>query len=421
MSSLILLIFVILITPCLVACAVSADISLTASSKLKLLRLQREGNASAIKVLKLQDNIGSVSASIHLFETIIQTLSTTFATTLISNMFPEVGSHIHVAIVTLIFTFMVVTYGDILPVIYVYSNPEPVALFYSRYLWIWYRWTGVFTSCIEKLAMFSLKFMRIKINDKKNYVDLDELRTAIDLHGGEKVSYEKTILQSILELRNIDVSDIMIHRNKMISVNIEDTVLNIIQTITNSSHTRIPVWKNHKENIIGVLHTKDLAQRLVENHDIDHSIIKNIMIEPSFIPDTTSLLLQMQRFREKRSHIAFVVDEYGSLQGMVTLEDILEEMVGEILDEHDENISTMRITKNGDYIVSGDTTIRDFNRYYNLHLPEMDNVSTIAGLVLETSKNIPDVGDIFEIEKFKIKILKMSKHKILLVQINIRK
>lgn len=414
----VLLIIIIFFTPIFIACAVAADISLTASSKLKLYKYQKAGNVNADTVLKLQENIGSVSASIHLFETTIHTLSTTFTTAIIAHMLPEYGSHIHAMIVTFILTFTVVTYGEITPVIYVYSKPETISLFCAPYLWKWYRFTYFITYTIEKIAVLSLRLFNININKSNKIVDSDELKVAIDLHGGDKQSYEKTILKSILDIKNIDVSDIMIHRNKIISVDITDDILNIIDIITKSNHTRIPIWEDNTDNIIGVIHTKDLIRTITASNNLTNQEIRKIMNKPCFIPETTTLFAQMQRFREEHSHIAFVVDEYGSLEGMVTLEDILEEIVGEILDEHDEELSQIVITKKGEYIIPGDTTIRDINKTYHLSLPEMHHISTIAGLIFEVSKKIPLAGEEFNInDKFTIKVLKMNKNKILLAQL----
>lgn len=419
MSLFLLLFLIVICTPILVACAVSAEVSLAASSKLKLYKLQKEGNKNADTVLQLQERIGSVSASIHLFETAIHTFSTTCTTTIIAGMLPAYGSHVHATIVTIILTFVVVTYGEIMPVVYVYSRPEAVALFCAKYLWKWYRITSWITLCIETLARWSLKVLRVHITQNVKTVDLDELKMAIDLHGGEKQSYEKTILQSILDIKNINVSDIMIHRNKIISVNIDDQIHIIIDTIIHSAHTRIPVWKGNTDNIIGVIHIKDLIRLMLIDKEISHEKFIKIMNKPWFIPETTTLFSQMQRFREQHLHIAFVVDEYGSFEGMITLEDILEEMVGEILDEHDEERSNVIITPNGEYIIHGDTSLRDIKKLYNLCLPDL-GVSTIAGLVFEVSKKIPEVGEVCIVDKFILKVLKMSKNKILLVQVTLK-
>ena len=198
----IIFVILLLLTCLLVAIVVSADIAITASSKLKLYRISKEGDHRAKILLDLQNNIGSVSASLHFLDTMISTLSATLATGLIAVILPDINASVHALIITVLFAFFITTYGQIAPVIYVYSNPERIALLYAKVLWKWYRLTRFITSLIERIARYTMKIVGMKIHEKTHVIDSDELKMAIDLHDGDS-SYTKTILRSIVDVTNI--------------------------------------------------------------------------------------------------------------------------------------------------------------------------------------------------------------------------
>ena len=413
-----LFILVLILTPALIAGAVSADIALTASSKLKLHKMKRDGELRAAKVLKLQENIGSVSASINFFSITINILSSTIATILVSELLPNMSSNIHALIVTVILTFCIVTYGEIAPVIYVYSNPEKVALFYANFLWRWYEITHHITNLIERLARKSLRLLKINISKKSNIVDSEELKMAIDLHAGDKQSYEKKMLKSILDINSANVESVMVYKDKIEAISINNSTDKIIDFMINSSYTRLPIYDGDINNIIGVIHTKDLIRMIRSKKEITIQDIRDASKSPYFIPSTTKLLPQMKNFQNGKSHMALVVNEYGDLIGMITLEDILEEFVGEISDEHDPILTGARVTSDGYYIVDAGTSISDIEKIYNIYLPHSSDVLSIGGLVSERLGRMPKVKDEIRVNQFKIKVLDMNKNKIITVRIS---
>ena len=241
-----------------------------------------------------------------------------------------------------------------------------------------------------------------------------ELRGAIDLHAeaSDEVQEAGAMLHSILDLENVPVSDIMVHRRNAVTVNADDPPAAIVEQILGSPHTRLPLWRGEPDNIIGVVHAKALLRAVQANGGrVEGLDITTVATPPWFIPETTSLLAQLQAFRSRREHFALVVDEYGALMGIVTLEDILEEIVGGIEDEHDVAVTGLTPEPDGSYRVDGLVTIRDLNRQFGWRLPD-ESASTIAGLVLHEARRIPEVGQVFVFHGFRFEILERQRNQI---------
>jgi Mg2+/Co2+ transporter CorB len=259
----------------------------------------------------------------------------------------------------------------------------------------------------------------VKINPNVNPTHVDELRGLIELHAGpgEEVAHERAMLRSILDLSNVEVDQIMTHRKNIAMIDAEEPIEKIIEHVLELPYSRIPLWQDNPENVIGVLRVKDLFRALrAMDGDLRRISLKAIAVKPWFIPESTTLLDQLQAFRERREHFALVVDEYGALRGIVTLEDILEEIVGEISDEHDIALQGVRTTADGSYIIAGTVTIRDLNRQFEWNLPA-EEASTIAGLVLHEARMIPEVGQLFSIEGFQITVLRRHRQQITLLKV----
>lgn len=242
----------------------------------------------------------------------------------------------------------------------------------------------------------------------------EELREAIDLHAkdGTVVKNDRDMLSGILAMQDLELSDIMVHRTKMTMLDIEENPKEIVNTVLKSGHTRIPVWKDNPDNIIGVLHAKNLFAALQKhNGDAAKIDIEDILLPPWFVPDTRAIPDQLNAFLKRKSHFAIVVDEYGEVQGLVTLEDIIEEIVGDIKDEHDAVATGVRPKPDGSYLVDGSVAIRDLNRAFDWTLPD-EEANTIAGLVIHEARMIPEVGQAFVFHGFRFEILKKRRHQI---------
>jgi Mg2+/Co2+ transporter CorB len=247
---------------------------------------------------------------------------------------------------------------------------------------------------------------------------LTELRGAIDIHSGEEaIRHEGKMLRSILDLSDVEVSKIMIHRRNVVMIDADQPASAILDQVTSSPYTRLPLWQGAPDNIIGVLHSKVLLRALhAHQGDTDAIDVLELAVPPWFIPDSTSLIDQLQAFRKRREHFALVVDEYGTLQGVVTLEDIIEEIVGDISDEHDILVAGVKPQADGSFIVNGDVTIRDLNREYDWRLPDED-AATIAGLLLHESRMIPEVGQVFLFHGFRFEVLRRLRNQIVSIRL----
>jgi Mg2+/Co2+ transporter CorB len=248
---------------------------------------------------------------------------------------------------------------------------------------------------------------------------IQTLRGAIDVMAREAgdIQQERAMLQSILELDEVEVSEIMIHRQDVVMIDIDAPINDILDQIATSRYTRIPLWRGKPENIIGILHAKALLQMLrTRKGTLERSDILSVATPPWFVPDTRSLLHQLEAFRRRRKHFAVVVDEYGVFMGIVTLEDILEEIVGDIADEHDVTTPGVSLAPDGTVIVEGTATIRDLNRRFDWSLPDAE-AATIAGLILHESRQIPDEGQTFVFHDFRFEILQRKRNQITLIKL----
>lgn len=234
------------------------------------------------------------------------------------------------------------------------------------------------------------------------------------IQQGAMVKDDRDMIGSILDLSQVEVGEIMVHRRDMTIINIDEDPRLIIEKAIKTSHTRLPFWKENEENIIGILHTKDVL-RLRENPG--RNDILALLKDPMFIPETTSLRDQLEMFRKMRSHLAIVVDEYGSLMGLVTLEDILEQIVGRIDDEHDKVIRGLKKQADGSMIIRGNINMRDLNREVDWDLPADDYAHTLAGFVISIAQDIPDIGESFTFRNHEFIVLGKVRNQITSIRV----
>ena len=247
---------------------------------------------------------------------------------------------------------------------------------------------------------------------------MDELKGAIELYKPHsRDEEERRMLKNILELAEITVSDVMIHRHHMFSLDRKMPTQKLIAKALASPFTRIPLWEENNEKIVGLLHIKELSRALQKTSPEQVNLAK-IQTEPWFIPDTTTLLAQLHAFKERKAHFAFVVDEYGALAGLITLEDILEEIVGDIQDEHDLPIAGITPLEENRLLIEGTVTLRDLNRTYGWKLDDT-KVTTIGGLIMEVAGYVPK-KQIFEIGHLSIKIIRRWRNQIKVVEVTVR-
>lgn len=388
-----------------------SETALTAASRARMHQLEKEGDGRARIVNRLREHKEQLIGGILLGNNLVNILASAMATSVLLSLVGD-GA---VVLATVIMTLLVLIFAEVLPKTYAIHRAESTALAVARLLsWIIAVLAPV-TQGITLIVRGLLRLMGTDIRDVgvANYVD--ELRGAIELHRGpqDEVDEERAMLRSILELNEVEVSEIMTHRKNVVAIDADQPPEDIVAEVIESPFTRLPIWRGDSDNIVGVLHAKDVL-RAVRAADGDASKInvKEITKAPWFIPDTTTLRDQLQAFRTRRGHFALVVDEYGSLQGVVTLEDILEEIVGEIDDEHDRPVTGVTPQPNGSYVVDGSVTIRDLNRQFEWNLPD-EQASTVAGLVLHEAQRIPQVGQIFTFYGLRFEILRRQRNQII--------
>ncbi|MEM7446201.1 MAG: HlyC/CorC family transporter, partial [Pseudomonadota bacterium] len=370
-----------------------SETALTAASRARMHQLEKEGDKRAKTVNRLREHKERLIGGILLGNNLVNILASALATSLLLSLVGEAA----VALATVIMTLLILIFSEVLPKTYAIHRAEGTALAVARVLsWV-VAILAPITRGITSVVRLLLRLFGTDIRDVGVTDYVDELRGAIELHRGPEleVDEERAMLRSILELSDVEVSEIMTHRKNLVAIDADLPPEQIVAEVIESPFTRLPLWRDDSDNIVGILHAKDVL-RAVRTADGDASKIdvQEISTRPWFIPDTTTLRDQLQAFRARRGHFALVVDEYGSLQGVVTLEDILEEIVGEIDDEHDQPVTGITPQANGSYIVDGSVTIRDLNRQFEWDLPD-EQASTVAGLVLHEAQRIPQVGQIF--------------------------
>lgn len=393
-----------------------SETSLTATSASNMHKLSKEGNDRASLVEKLIADPESLIGAILLGNNLVNILASALATYIFIELFGEIG----VVYATFAMTALVLIFAEVMPKTYAISNPERVALKVAPVINILVILFSPIVRLIQIIARQTLRLLGVKAEENQKVLSpQDEIRGAIDLqaHEGGIVKEHKDMLAGILDLDEISLEDVMVHRRNVETINVQDPIENILQQIVSSSYTRLPMWEEDQDNIIGVVHAKDVL-RITRKTDgaLDHKTLREIAISPWFVPETTSLRDQLKMFLARKAHFAVVVDEYGALMGVITLEDILEEIVGEITDEHDTLNSDVRTLKSGVIIAEGTTPIRDLNRQFNWDLSD-DEAITIAGYIIDQAETIPLPGQLYEKNGFQFKILKRKRNQITQVQI----
>ena len=302
-----------------------------------------------------------------------------------------------------------------MPKTWAISNPDRFALAVARPVRIIVAIFGPVVMGIEVIVRLLMRAIGIRVDDNTSILSPhEELRGAVDLQHleGGLVKADRDRLGGLLDLAELEVSDVMVHRTNMMALNVDDDVSRIVDAALAAPYTRMPLWRGESDNFVGVLHAKDLLRALkAADGDFGKLDMMKIATPPWFVPDTTNLQDQLNAFLKRKSHLAFVIDEYGEVMGLVTLEDILEEIVGEIADEHDVELSGVRPQADGSVIVDGSVTIRDLNRANDWALPD-DEATTIAGLVIHEARMIPEERQIFTFHGFRFTVLRREKNRI---------
>lgn len=412
-TDLLLLLFIILLI--LISGIMSgSETALTAVSKPRIISKIKQGSKRAIFVKNLIDSKENVISSLLLSNNLVNILASSLATAYLYDLFGASG----IFYATIIMTTLIVIFAEVIPKIYSINRPNRTALFISPLI---YYLNKMFSPLVYLINFISNIFLKKVIIKSENTLDEDseeELKGMIDLYqtSNPDSEHEKEMLQSILTLNDTTVEEVFTHRKNIYSINIDSDNQTLIEKINTSNYTRIPFWKKNPENIIGVLDTRLLDIDMTIKSSVIDAVVK-LLTKPWFTPKTTNLLDQLVSFREKKEHLSLIVDEYGELLGLLSLEDIIEEIVGEIIDESDTPQDEFNINKNGNIIANGSKNIKDLYKEFNLKLPESD-ATTIGGYVMNLAKKIPLYGETIKDESFTYKILSHSRKQILKLEIS---
>ena len=385
-----------------------SETAMTAVSEARMKHLSENGDKRAEIVEKLIDKKADLISTMLLASNLINILASALATSLFITIFGDFG----IIISTIIMTTLVVIFGEILP--------KLLALKYNDY------WVLVSSYSMEltmkilgPISNIATKVSYLFLRDNKEISLLvdphDEIRGQINLHHEDGIvkKGDKDMLGGILDLPEVTVEDVMTHRKNILTIDCDTNHDDVLSLMLENPYTRVPIWKNDKDNFIGVLHIKDLLKKSISKEEF---AISDILVEPWFVPETTSLKEQLSAFLEKKTHMALVVDEYGALMGLITLEDILEEIVGQITDEHDVEDEDILPEEANMIKVDGDSSIRDLNREYGWKLPD-DEAATIAGLIIHETRSIPKKGSIYSFHGFRFKILDRQRNQLTSIRI----
>ncbi len=389
-----------------------AETALTAASRPRLHQLAKDGSRRARLVEGLLEHKEKLLGSILLANNLVNILASALATSALIVVFGETG----VAYATIAMTILIVVFAEVLPKTYAIHKADSSALAVAPVLKLMVFILSPITRAIQMAVVVFLKLFGLDTRTDAEAGE-QELRGAIELHAGKDHSGPdaRPMLRGVLDLDRVEVGEIMIHRKDMVALDAGLPANVILNELGTCPFTRVPLWSGDSDNIIGVLHTKAVLTSLLKTGP-EEMDIQNLMAEPRFIPETTTLFHQLGAFRERGEHIAFVIDEYGVLQGMVTLEDILEEIVGDIFDEFDHSVPDhfllgVRRLTGGSYVVDGSVTLRDLKRHFGWALPE-EHAATLAGLILQEARQIPEVGQLFEFYGFRFEILRRRRNQI---------
>jgi Mg2+/Co2+ transporter CorB len=408
--------FAILLLIVLSAFFNASETALTAASRARMHALQEDGNASATLVNTVLSRPEKMIGTVLLGNTLVDVLAAAMASNLAVALYGQVG----VAYATGAITILIVIFAAVLPKTYALAYADRVALVLAPPMRGLIYILTPFTKAVEFIVRNILKLTPGEADDASNILAAhEEIRGTIDLQAreGTVAKGDAEMLGGILDLGDLQVADIMVHRTKMETVNADDPPPRILDQLMKSQYTRVPIWKEEPENIVGVLHTKDLLLALSRTGWVPENLdIMKSASEPWFVPDTTSVKDQLNQFLKKKSQMALVIDEYGEVQGLITLEDILEEIVGQITDEHDNPDSHIRLQSDGTVNVDGTVAIRDLNRHLDWDLPD-DEATTIAGLVIHEAQTIPEPGQVFTFHGYRFEILRKSRNKITAIRV----
>jgi Mg2+/Co2+ transporter CorB len=389
----------------------ASETALTAASRARMHALEKNGDRRAILVNRLLASRARLIGTTLLGQTLVSVGSSALLTSVLVAFAGERGA----LYATGLMTVLLLVFAEVMPKTVAINYPDRTSLLVARVISFFVAIFGPVLIGVEVLVRGFLKVVGIDTSRRQSILSgHEELKSAVDLlhrEGGVGRS-DRDMFGGLLDLRDLEVSDVMVHRTKMLALNADLPAQDLIGEVVAAPYSRLPLWRGQPENIVGVLHAKDLLRALdAAGGNVKDFKVESFALEPWFVPETTPVQDQLQAFLKRKTHFALVVDEYGVVMGLVTLEDILEEIVGDISDEHDLFVQGVRLMSDGSAIVDGSVPIRDLNRAMAWDLPD-EEATTIAGLVINEARAIPESGQVFSLHDFRFEVLRKTRNRI---------
>ncbi|MGA3308183.1 MAG: HlyC/CorC family transporter [Xanthobacteraceae bacterium] len=389
----------------------ASETALTASSRAAMLRLEKHGNRDATIVNRLLSTRERLLGAILFANNLTNIAASTLATGLLLAFFGHAG----VIYATIVMTVLIFVVCEILPKTAAFNSPDRMALAVAQPVDRMVRWFSPMLKAVEWLVRLILRGVGMPVGKIQSILSpREELRGAVDLmhRAGVVEKLDRDMMGGLLDLRELVVSDVMVHRTKMVMLDADESPREIVDAVLAAAVTRLPLWRGSPDNVVGILHAKDLLRALhAAGGDAAKIDITSLATPPWFVPDTMPLYDQLKAFLRRKTALALVVDEYGELEGLLTLEDIMEEIVGDITDEHDIAVPGVRALPDGSVNVDGAVPIRDLNRAMDWNIPD-DEATTIAGVVIHEARSIPEPGQSFTFHGYRFHVLRKNRNRI---------
>ena len=388
-----------------------SETALTAASHARMHALEKEGDARAGAVNRLLRQRNRMIAALLLGGTLVNIGGSAFTTSVLVVVAGDNGA----IYATIIMTVLLLVFAEVLPKTLAINHPDETSLRVAKFIAPFVRIVGPLLAGVEYVVLMVLKMMGVEVGHGRTVLSpYDELKSAVDIlhEEGNVERSARDMFGGVLDLQVLHVSDVMIHRTKMRTIDADLPPAQIVREVLSSPFTRMPLWRERPDNFVGVLHSKDMLRALnAADGDASKINVDDVMFAPWFVPEATTLEDQLEAFLKRKTHFALVVDEYGEVMGLVTLEDILEEIVGDIRDEHDLAVQGVRPQPDGSVLVDGAVPVRDLNRVMAWNLPD-EEATTIAGLVIHEAGAIPEAGQVFTYHGFRFEVMRKIRNRV---------
>jgi len=406
-------ILAIIILLLLSALSSGSETALTAVSKQRAFRQRDKGAKNANFILKIKDFKDEFITGILLANNLFNILATALMTELLVSEFGGLG----VTVATIFMTLMIVIFSEVTPKIFAINKPMTFALRVSKFFYFYTKLIKPIVNLINKISNKIIKIIGLNLNADQSKIIEEEFEGAVQLQKqySKDGEYEADYMSNILELKKLKVDELMTHRNEILYINLDDPYKQNLKIISTSAYTRIPVIKGNFNNLIGIFDIRDLLKD--SSMEESNEIIERNTSEPVYIPQNKLAMKQLIDFKSSREHMVLIVDEYGEIQGLITLEDIIEEIIGEIFDETDTDETYLEKIDDSNYLFNGNASVREINRSLDINLP--DQFVTLSGLIHDLAKEIPKVGKVFYVGDIKLQIISRSINKINKVKLSI--